>query len=137
MSRNWSKFCLNEHIDERGVLSVFEAFDPFYFAPKRVFFITGAWNDFLYIHRGNHAVRHKEIIICVQGEALVSLEDGSASQTLRLQQSEVLFVRPMVWIELKFRKEHTALCVLAEQPFAESEYIRDYEEWKKCVAAKT
>jgi len=136
MSRNWSKFCLDEHSDGRGTLGVLELSE--HPEVKRVFFITDV-SDMPTCNgrRGHHAVRHAEIIICAQGSCLVSLGDGVTEQEQMLRKFEGLRVHPYVWIQLRRFEPGTVLCVLAEKHFAESEYIRDYEEWKTCVAAKT
>ena len=83
--------------------------------------------------RGAHA--HKktdQAIFIIAGELTLHLDDGSSQQSLRLREKEDgVRLGPMLWHSMSdFTPDCVALLV-ASLPYDESDYIRDYEEFKK------
>jgi hypothetical protein len=82
--------------------------------------------------RGGHAhVELEQVIVAVMGSFDVILDDGSERQTFRLARAyHGLYVPPMIWRELEGFSSGGIGVVLASQPFAERDYIRDHETFR-------
>lgn len=82
--------------------------------------------------RGGHAhVELKQVIVAVMGSFDVVLDDGSERRTFRLERAyHGLYVPPMIWRELEGFSSGGIGVVLASRPFAEEDYIRDYETFR-------
>ena len=90
------------------------------------------------IVRGRHAHHATEqVLIAVAGRITVMTElaDGTI-QTFRLEDPNVgLFVPPHTWHTMQY--SHTAVqLVLASQPYTETDYIRNYEDFRQQWAPK-
>lgn len=58
------------------------------------------------------------------------LDDGRARSELRLDRPEVAVeIGPMVWHEMHDFSSDCIMAVLAEAPYDESDYIRDYDQF--------
>lgn len=89
------------------------------------------------ILRGRHAHHATEhILLAVAGRIVVNIE--RADGTLKVFQLESphvgLYVPPNVWHTMQYSPGAVQLA-LASQPFAEEDYIRDYQEFKKVWGA--
>ena len=118
----------------RGSLLVVEG-GQMPFAMARVYAIHGVSE--LGAVRGMHA--HKktdQAIFIIVGELILHLDDGSSQQTLRLSgKTDGVRLGPMLWHSMSdFTPDCVALLV-ASLPYDESDYIRDYEEFKKYAGA--
>ncbi len=85
--------------------------------------------------RGAHAHKTLEqFIICVTGCFSVILDDGRTRKTIKLDRADCgLYIPPFIWDEeVEFSAGGVCL-VLASQPYNESDYIRDYDQF---LAAK-
>ena len=115
-----------------GNISIVEGLKNLPFEPKRIFYIYDipAGED-----RGAHS--HKEchqFIIAASGSFEVALNDGTNSKTVALNRPFYgLHIPPGIWAhELNFSSG--AIClVLTSHKYNESDYIRDYGEYKKYV----
>jgi hypothetical protein len=116
----------------RGNLTFLERGTHVPFAIERVFYITDVPNG---AERGGHA--HKtlhEIIIALSGSFDVELTDGSTNTRVQLSQPEKgLYIKPLVWRELRNFSTGSICMVLTSAGFDEAEYYRDY---KGFLAAK-
>jgi len=105
------------------------------FAIRRIYFLYGVPADQM---RGRHA--HKtltQIAVCVRGSCRFCLDDGHERTELVLSKPyEGLVIRPMMWREMSDFSEDCVLLVLASDAYDESDYIRDYEEFKNAVRAR-
>jgi dTDP-4-dehydrorhamnose 3,5-epimerase-like enzyme len=112
------------HSDTRGTLSVLEARDLLDFDFRRVFYIYGLRKG---IHRGGHAHRAtRQALFAIHGSFRVSLDDGEITEAVSLASPEaVLWVDPMVWVDLTCEEDDSVLVVLASEPYREEDYIRD------------
>jgi len=117
---------------EQGVLRVFESQDvPF--TIKRVFSVVNAKGG---SKRGQHA--HKkcnQLLSCVSGEVKLICDDGNKQIELLLKpESEAILVPNGIWAEQNYLKDNSVIIIFCDQPYDESDYIRDYQnflDWKK------
>ncbi|MBR6329899.1 MAG: FdtA/QdtA family cupin domain-containing protein [Lachnospiraceae bacterium] len=116
--------------DERGSLVVAEGVTDVPFEIKRVFYMYGSDPD---IVRGHHANRVSEfVLINVSGTSRVRIDNGSEEVVVELDKPRMgLYLAPMVWKDMYDFSPDSVLLVLASTHFDESEYIRDYEEYKR------
>lgn len=88
--------------------------------------------------RGNHA--HKvlnQVLVCLTGEIEVELDDGQATRRLALADaSHGLLVPAGIWSRQTYRTADATLLVLCDQPFAESDYIRDRDAFVRFAATR-
>ncbi|HEX8507112.1 MAG TPA: FdtA/QdtA family cupin domain-containing protein [Hymenobacter sp.] len=114
-----------------GYISVGEsAKDPLPFAVQRVFWTYYTPES---IVRGRHAHRRTEqVLIAVSGRIIVTTELANGDiQIFRLEDPFVgLYVPPYAWHTMQY--SHTAVqLILASQPYAEDDYIRDFEVFRR------
>lgn len=108
---------------------------PLPFEVKRVFWTYYTPEN---IVRGRHGHHHTEqVLVAVAGRIIVTTElaDGDI-QLFRLEDPYVgLYVPPCAWHTMQY--SHTAVqLVLASQPYAETDYIRDYEAFRQKWASQ-
>jgi uncharacterized RmlC-like cupin family protein len=116
--------------DPLGTIGVVEGASVLPFEVKRFYFIrdvpAGA-------KRGSHA--HKalnQIVIAVNGSVVVELDDGSSIQEYALSGPGIgLYVPPGYWRTLREFAPDTVVAVLASSEYVESDYIRDYEQFRE------
>jgi dTDP-4-dehydrorhamnose 3,5-epimerase-like enzyme len=118
-----------------GYLSVSEQVTPpLPFAVRRVFWAYYTPDNILRGRHAHHATEH--ILLAVAGRIVVNIE--RADGTLKVFQLESphvgLYVPPNVWHTMQYSPGAVQLA-LASQPFAEEDYIRDYQEFKKVWGA--
>jgi hypothetical protein len=116
--------------DHRGGLGVIEKNIPFEI--KRIYFLHHIKNNQV---RGAHA--HKEleqVIVAISGSFEITIDDGFNKLTRRLDNpNEGLYMCPMLWRDIaKFSSDAVCL-VLASDIYKESDYIREYEEFKHAI----
>jgi oxalate decarboxylase/phosphoglucose isomerase-like protein (cupin superfamily) len=118
--------------DRRGNLSFIEENRQVPFDIKRIFFLYDVPSG---ASRGGHA--HKElqqIIIALSGSFDVILDDGFVKKTLSLNRPHYgLYIPPGIWSELTNFSSNSLALSLASDVYNESDYIRDYEEYKRMV----
>lgn len=131
-SGKWSLEQMPRWTDERGTLVALERGHGVPFAIERVYYLYGAPGD---AERGFHAHRRLEqIAIAVSGSCTFLLDDGEQREEVRLDSPEVgLLMRPLVWHEMRDFSSDCVLLVLASGRFDAAEYIRDYQEFRRCV----
>lgn len=117
------------HMDERGKLVALEK-NELPIRMERVFYMYDTWPD---VHRARHA--HKsinEMLICLSGSCRVLLDDGEKKQEIVLSRpEEALLVPPELWREIYDFEKGTVVMAIADAPYEESDYIRDYDEFLK------
>lgn len=84
-------------------------------------------------HRGGHAhKRLQQLLVALSGSFDVILDDGVNKKTITLNRPDRgLYLPTGVWRELKNFSAGSVCMVLASEPYDESEYIRDYDEFLK------
>ena len=85
--------------------------------------------------RGDHAHRDcTQVVVCLRGSVSIVIDDGRDSVKVRLDRSEeALFIPPGLWNHLTFEGPDTVVAVFCDQPFKESDYLRDraaYQAYK-------
>jgi hypothetical protein len=121
--------------DPRGTVSFIETGIDLDFAIRRAFWIHGVPAG---QPRGHHA--HREVrlaMIAVAGGADLVLDDGAIRETVRLDRPDrAMLVEPWVWHELVGFAAATVVLVLASSNYAEADYIRDYDTFRREVKAR-
>ena len=114
-----------------GYISVVEHKQVAPFEIRRVYWTYFTPHD---VMRGGHA--HKELqqlIFAVSGQITLNVTDRELKKyTFNLTTPNVgLYLPPMCWRDLQFSHNAVLLC-LASLEYAESDYIRTYEEFIRC-----
>lgn len=114
---------------ENGDLTVMEGVTHIPFSIARVFVVRG----FAGSHRGDHA--HKscaQFLTCPYGVVEVSCDDGSEDVNFILDKPDVgLLIPPGIWAKQNYLIDNSVLTVLCDRPYEATDYIRDYEDYKK------
>jgi len=100
------------------------------FAIKRVYYLYDVPGG---ESRGAHAHKALEqLIIAASGSFDVTIDDGKNKKTVSLNRPNYgLHLKPGMWRELSNFSSGSICLVLASLLFDESDYIRDYEDFKK------
>jgi len=118
------------HSDNKGNLTVVENGITVPFDVKRAYYLYDVPGGEA---RGGHA--HKELrqlIIAASGSFEVTLDDGNVKRTYMLNRANIgLLVVPGIWRELINFSSGSVCLVLASLIYDETDYIRDYDEYKK------
>lgn len=116
--------------DSRGSLIALERATgvPFEFARAYYIFETREG-----VSRGCHAhYRLNQLAVAVHGGCTMVLDDGETRETFRLASPDQgLLIGPMVWREMHDFTPDCVLLVLADAPYDESDYIRDFDEFRQ------
>ena len=110
--------------DNRGNLTAIGLDDS-----VRAFWVTSVPND---TKRGDHAHRQCDHwLVCLSGKVIVNVNDGTNQREFTLDNPNmVLFVPAMIW-DFEIFYDNAVLLVFANQPYNNTDYIRDYEEYKR------
>lgn len=129
------KYRFTEHGDGRGQLIAVEGERDVPFPIRRVYYMYGVGEG---IRRGYHA--HKEleqVLICMHGSCRILLDDGKERESVLLDNPGTgLYIGHATWREMYDFSSDAVLAVLASMPYAESDYIRDYDEFIGYVSRK-
>ncbi|WP_181258792.1 sugar 3,4-ketoisomerase [Vibrio splendidus] len=114
--------------DSRGSLISLEEEKNIPFKIKRVYYLFNT----LDIPRGFHAHKNlKQVAICLNGSCRFVLDDGINRESLVLDSPKVgLYIDNNKWREMHDFSDDCVLVVLASEHYDESDYIRDYDEFK-------
>lgn len=116
-------------MDPRGNLTFIEAGGHVPFDIRRVYYLYDVPGG---ASRGGHA--HKELsqlMIAMSGSFDVILDDGLTSKRVHLNRSYYgLYICPMVWRELDNFSSGSVCLVLASNHYSESDYYREYADYK-------
>lgn len=113
----------------KGNLSVIER-DTIPFAIRRVYYLYDVPSG---AERGGHAHKHQEaFIIAVAGSFEVILNNGDEEHIFRLfKPNEGLYIPVNLWRELKNFSAGAVCLVISSAEFDESDYIRDFADFRK------
>lgn len=120
-----------KHVEDmRGNLCAAEWHQDLPFVPRRVFYVYDVPNLRV---RGEHA--HKachQFLVCVHGSLAVVVDDGEKREEYILDQPWLgLYLPPQIWgIQYKY-SPGAVLMVFASHEYDPSDYIRDYNEFRK------
>ncbi|MBJ6116764.1 FdtA/QdtA family cupin domain-containing protein [Pontibacter sp. BT310] len=114
-----------------GLLTSTQFADKLPFAVKRVFWIQGTPAG---ITRGHHANKTtKEVLVALTGTIKVKAETEDNISEFTLSSSDSgLYIPALCWTELTFTEGTIALC-LASTDYDETDYLRDYDNYKKLI----
>ena len=123
---------LNNLGDERGKLVVIEGGQTIPFDIKRVFYIYDSDNTVI---RGQHAnLKSEFVLINVAGQSKVRITNGLEEFVVELNRPMMgVYIPKMVWKDMYDFSEDSVLLVLASTHYDGSEYIRNYEDYKKLM----
>jgi hypothetical protein len=122
-------------VDARGKVNFLQLGKGLDFQPKRLFWLhgiaAGQW-------RGRHAHRESQLLlVALHGRCRVDLDDGTVKEAVTLDDpARALYLAPWIWHELTDFAPGSAILVAASTLFDEAEYLRDYEAFKKGLAAR-
>jgi dTDP-4-dehydrorhamnose 3,5-epimerase-like enzyme len=117
-----------------GDIAVIEGTAQVPFAIERVYYLYSVPEG---ARRGGHAHRRlRQVLIAVAGALDVVLDDARERRSVRLDApNRGLYLPSMVWRELVNFADGTVCLVLASEPYDESDYIRDYDEYARLRAS--
>jgi dTDP-4-dehydrorhamnose 3,5-epimerase-like enzyme len=115
--------------DDRGVLIPFESQKDIPFEVKRVYFIkdltTGS-------KRGMHAhYKILQTVFCISGSFRMLFDDGKSKSYEKISMGESYLIDKMVWHEMDEFSNDCIIVVFASEHYDKSDYITDYEEFRK------
>ncbi len=118
--------------DGRGLLVALESNKSVPFDIKRIYYLTDLKKS---EPRGFHAHKSlKQVAICLQGSCRFILDDGKSREEFVLSSpTQGLLIEEMYWREMDQFSDSCVILVLASELYDESDYIRDYNEFKKRV----
>lgn len=116
--------------DARGLLAIAEYGGALPFIARRVYWIHGTKPG---VSRGFHAhKRLNQLFVCVAGSVKIHLTDGHHEETLEMQAfGQALCVGPGLWRVMSDFSPDCVLMVLADRPYDEDDYIRDFAQFKE------
>ena len=125
---NYKIIDLSKIKDERGTLSVIEK-DILPFEMKRVYYLYDVPSD---AYRGGHAHKEQlEFLVALSGSFEVILDDGNSKKSITLNKpNKGLLIPTGMWRELENFSSGAVCLVIASGEFDESDYIREYEQFK-------
>ena len=123
---------LPKFLDLRGNLSCVEEETHIPFKIKRVYWIYDVPGG---EHRGGHAFKQTdELIIALSGSFDLNLHDGTTEYKYSLNRSYYGVVVPrMIWRMIDNFSTNSLAMIIASTDFSESDYIRNFEEFRKIV----
>lgn len=118
--------------DERGSLIALESNNQIPFDISRVYYLYDTKQG---VARGFHAHKKlKQLAVCIKGSCRFVMDDGANKQEVVLSTPDKgLFIDAMQWHEMYDFSDDCVLMVLANKPYDESDYIRDYDVFKSEV----
>ena len=120
--------------DDRGSLIVIEQGQQVPFEIARVYYLCGTLPG---VTRGLHAHRRlTQMAVAVAGSCTMLLDDGTERVSLVLDDpASGLLLAANVWHEMSDFSPDCVLMVLADAPYDESDYIRDYDAFLSQLGA--
>lgn len=120
---------LPKFLDARGNLSFIEQENHIPFKIERTYWIYDVPGG---EKRGGHAYKeNEELIVALSGSFDVVLDDGKEKKTFSLNRSYYgLYVPKGTWREMQNFSTNSLALILSSTKYDESDYIRDYDEFK-------
>lgn len=122
--------------DMRGSLSVGEFDRSVPFKAKRYFLVFDVPGKDV---RGEHAHREcHQFLVCIKGSCNVLADDGNNRREFHMNRPNLgLYLPPMIWsTQFKYSID-AVLLVFASDYYDNSDYIRDYNQFKKIINKTT
>lgn len=117
---------------DAGELSFFEANQDIPFEIKRIYYITKVPEG---VRRGFHAhKRLKQLLFCPYGRIQLILENKNGREEIELSDPSIgVVIDQLTWREMLWLQNDSVLCVAASDFYDVEDYIREYDEFKKCL----
>lgn len=124
------------HGDHNGKLVALEENNSIPFEIKRVYYV---WDSEYEVVRGKHAHKDlQQVIVCLRGSCDFTLDDGAEKITIHLDDpAKGLYLNNDIWREFTHFSNDCLIMVLASQPYIASDYIHNYDEFKKYLETKS
>ena len=135
--RNFKRIDLGQIIDSHdGKLSVAESDIDIPFNIKRVYYIYDF--DSNKSIRGYHAHKTLEqVLFCISGSFTLKLFDGINYYEEKMNKPNIgLFIGKYIWHTMHNFSDNCIILVLASKNFDETDYIRDFNNFKKIINEK-
>ena len=135
--RNFKRIDLGQIIDSNdGKLSVAESDIDIPFNIKRVYYIYDF--DSNKSIRGYHAHKTLEqVLFCISGSFTLKLFDGINYYEEKMNKPNIgLFIGKYIWHTMHNFSDNCIILVLASEHFDETDYIRDFNNFKKIINEK-
>ncbi|WP_241173282.1 sugar 3,4-ketoisomerase [Pseudomonas chlororaphis] len=118
--------------DHRGSLVSLEKGAKLPFDIKRVYYIFGTLPN---VSRGFHAHKKlRQLAVCVSGKCRMLMDNGQSKEEVWLDSPKKgVFINNLIWREMHDFSEDCVLVVFASHEYDESDYIRNYEDFKNIV----
>lgn len=116
-------------LDKRGNLSIIEEFKNIPFKIERTYWIYDVPGGEV---RGGHAYKeNQEFIVALSGSFDIIIDNGKEKKNFHLNRSYYgLYVPKGLWRQMSNFSTNSLALILASTPYSESDYIRDYEQFK-------
>ena len=116
-------------LDRRGNLSVIEELKDIPFKIERTYYIYDVPGGET---RGGHAYKeNQEFIVALSGSFDVTIDNGVNRKVFSLNRSYYgLYVPKGLWRQMDNFSTNSLALVLASNPFDQTDYIYDYEQYK-------
>ncbi|HGA2726003.1 FdtA/QdtA family cupin domain-containing protein [Enterobacter hormaechei] len=126
---------LQIHGDDRGSLVSLEREENIPFEIRRVYYIFNTKDG---VSRGFHAHKElKQIAIAIKGACDFTVDDGKERVTITLNNpAQGLLIDSCIWREMSNFTPDCVLMLLADKEYDESDYIRNYDEFKRISISK-
>lgn len=117
---------------DAGELSFFEANHEVPFEIKRIYYISKVPEG---VRRGYHAHKElKQLLFCPYGRIQLVLENQRGREEIELNDPSMgVVIDSCTWREMLWIQKDSVLCVAASDFYDASDYIRDYDEFKKYI----
>lgn len=121
--------------DDRGSLIALEPGREVPFEIRRAYYIFGTREG---VSRGFHAHRRlSQLLIATTGNCRIAIDDGEVRGEVILDRPDRgLLISGLIWREMHDFSHDCVLMVLADQPYDNSDYIRDYAEFTNTVGSQ-
>lgn len=121
--------------DDRGSLIALEPGREVPFEIGRAYYIFGTREG---VSRGFHAHRRlSQLLIATTGNCRIAIDDGEVRGEVILDRPDRgLLISGLIWREMHDFSHDCVLMVLADQPYDNSDYIRDYAEFTNAVGSQ-
>ena len=126
---------LPRFLDLRGNLSFIEEGSHVPFEIKRVYWIYDVPGG---EHRGGHAFRQTdELIVALSGSFDLNLHDGTTEYKYSLNRSYYGVIVPrMIWRMIDNFSTNSLALIIASTDYSESDYIKNFEEFRKIIRSE-
>jgi hypothetical protein len=118
--------------DPRGNLTFIEG-RHIGFEIKRVFYLYDVPGG---AQRAGHALKAcHQFLVAMSGSFDVILDDGMEKQRCHLNRSyQGIYIPPLIWREIDNFSSGAVCMAVASEPFDETDYYRDYNQFRRAVA---